>query len=404
MEKSRKKILIIGAGFAGVRCALDLSHADFHRKNVQITLVNPYPHFEYHAMLYRVLTGTSPLEECIPLRDIFGNKRRVTVENDTIEDIDFSKKVAAGRTGAKYPYDYCLLALGSETDHMGIEGLADYSFSLKSVRDALRLKAHLHELFSPHIIVVGGGLSGVEIAASLVSYMNVLRRNHSIEKPVFSVDLVSSSPVLVPALSEEISEAVESRLKQLGVNIYSGRRVMKEEVDEVYMKDMRIKTKTVIWAAGVKGNSLYRTWGLPVDSKGRVLVDDYLAPVKTNYQERSNVFVAGDGAAVEGSGTAYAALDQGSCVAENIIRDISGNSMRKYFPEVHPVAVPLGEKWAAVHFGGINIYGRVGWWIKRLMDFRFYVSILPFSKAVAAFREGGVLWESCPVCRGERLD
>ncbi|MBI3366760.1 FAD-dependent oxidoreductase [Candidatus Roizmanbacteria bacterium] len=394
-----KKILIVGAGFGGIRCALDL--ANHHLPEIKITLVNPTPHFEYHATLYRLLTGKSALETCIPLRDIFLRKMNIDVVEDFVTDVNFKKNYAEGKSGSKYHYDYLILALGSETAYCDIPGLKDLSFTLKSVNDALRLKQHLHEIFSSHVIVVGGGATGVEIAGELALYTKKLAEHHAENIPLLTIDLITSGERLVPQLPLDLSIEISRRLRELGINLYFNRRVTKEEVGEVFMKDMSIKTKTVIWAAGVEGNELYRKIGLPVNSKSQVIINKYLQPILSKDNLTSNVYIIGDGADTKFSGMAQTALDHGHLVAENINRDIQSQPQEPYYPEEPAYTVPVGNNWAAVSMYGINFYRRVGWWIRRFMQLQFLLSILPFSKAITAWREDGILWESCPVCRGE---
>src|SRR3989344_5938636 len=169
-----KKILIIGGGFGGVRTALDLDKRKI--PNASIALVSDRPHFEYHPALYRVVTGRSPLEVCIPLRDVFEGKE-VAVAQDRIVGIDLAGKTVEGFSGTYYKYDFLVLALGSETEYFDIPGLPELSFGFKSINEALRLKRHLQELFegmakedhgdkvkSASFIVIGGGASGVELA------------------------------------------------------------------------------------------------------------------------------------------------------------------------------------------------------------------------------------------------
>ena len=397
---SEKKVLIVGTGFGGVRCALDL--ANHHIPDMNITLVNPNPHFEYHATLYRLLTGRSALETCIPLRDIFSHKRNVAFEEDLITDVNFKKQYATGRLGSEYHYDYLVLGLGSETAYYDISGLKDLSFTLKSVNDALRLKQHLHEIFSSHVIIVGGGATGVEVAGELALYTKKILEHHLDKRPLLTIDLITSADRLLPQMPVDISIEAARRLRELEVNLYFNRRVTKEEVDEVFMKDMSIKSKTVIWAAGVKGNELYKKIGLPVNSKGRVMVNNYLQPFNNvTMKQFNNVYILGDGADTEFSGMAQTAISHGHLVAKNILRHLQGQSLEIYHPEETIYAIPAGNNWAAVSMHGLNFYGRVGWWIRRSLQLQFFLSILPFLKALTAFREDGILWESCSVCRGE---
>ncbi len=401
MQEKPIKILIIGAGFGGVSCALDLSER--HLRNVEITLINPTPHFEYHGALYRVLIGRSPLEVCIPLGEIFRNKRQVVFEQDFITDIDLNIKKAIGKSGSTYRYDYLVLALGSETNYYDIDGLRDYAFSVKSITDVLRLKEHLHEVFSSHVVIVGGGPNGCEIAGSLVQYMEQLTEKHGTDAPLLSVDLISSSKRLLPHFPEELSGQVEVRLRELGVKVYLERKVTKEELNEVYLNDMKIATHTVIWTAGTKAPDLFRQLGLNVNNKGQVLVNDFFQPKQavSNKQYLQNVYIIGDSADVCDSGFASPAIDHGHCAAENIARSIYNSKLVDYIPETGISVIPVGKNWVAVSFAGFNFSGRIGWWIRRILDLKIYLSILPFSKALVAWKEGGILWENCPTCTGD---
>ena len=405
---TEKKILIVGAGFGGIRCALDL--ASYHPQGVKVTLVNPTPHFEYHAMLYRVLTGRSPLEVCVPLTDIFQNKNIEVVE-DSITDVNFEEKKTFGKSDSIYRYDYLVLGLGSETAYYDIPGLKDWSFSMKSISEILDLKMHLHELFSEasndnnesllHFIIVGGGATGVEAAGELSVYAKKLAEKHTIDPTRVTIDLITSSSRLVPQAQNEMSEKIRFRLGSLGVNVYLNRRVMKEEVEEIYMKDMRMKTKTVFWTAGVRGNELYRKFGLPVNSKGQVIVNSYLQPFMSLKKEFTNVFVLGDGAHTKYSGMVKTALHDGRYIADSIMKILHGKKPDAYLAEKPNNMIPVGSKWAASELYDQIFYGMLGWYIKRFNDLKFFLSILPFPKAITAWREDGVLWESCSVCRGE---
>src|SRR3989344_7569669 len=143
--EGKKKILIVGAGFGGVRVALDLAREKL--PGVKITLLSDKSHFEYHPALYKVVTGRSPLETCIPLREIFKRKKVELVE-DSVSRIDLAGRRVVGISGSEYPFDFLVLALGSETGYFNIPGLQELSYGFKSIEEALRLKKHLHELFS----------------------------------------------------------------------------------------------------------------------------------------------------------------------------------------------------------------------------------------------------------------
>lgn len=438
MEDSSKvkKILVIGAGFAGVSLALNLYHR--HLRGVKITVVSPDPHFEYHGALYRVVSGRSPMETCIPINEIFSNYK-INFSQDYITSINFQDKYAVGRSSSTYYYDYLVITIGSEASYFDIQGLRELSFGLRSTRDALRLNKHLHDVFlecavndkidktcNTHFIIVGGGASGVEIAGELALYCKKLAKKHLMDESYVTIDLISSGSRLVPEVSTNMSYQIKKRLSELGVNIFLKRKVMKEEIEEVFLKDMKMRSKTVIWAAGTRGSSQLTEWGLPVTEKGVVIVDKFLRPKFTGpvseqpqnqslphiptSSERSRsldfgsprsstpVFIAGDSAATAYSGLAETALYDGNFIAENIARLIKKEDMKTYKPKDPIVGVPVGPNWAAVKIGKFEFFGKIGWMLRRFIEFRFFSSILPLKKAFVAFNEEGILSADCPIC------
>ena len=399
-----KRIVIVGGGFGGVRCALDCARKGI--PDTKIILVTDRPHFEYHAALYRVVTGRSPLEVCIPLAEIF-KRTDVEISIDTLVGADLKDKRVTGQSGSQYAFDFLVLALGSETVYFDIPGLKELAYGFKSINAALRLKRHLHEIFSmdpklplpervmqAHLIVVGGGASGTELAGELAAYIKKLSRAHGVPESLVTLDLIEAAPRLLSLLPEDVSLRIKERLHALGVNVFLNRVVVKEEVEKVYLKDMEMRSKTLIWSAGVKPNKLFATIaGLTFDKKGAVVVDHFLQA-----QGFQDVFVLGDAAATPYTGMAQTALEDGRFAAKTIAATLTGKGKTLYVEKKPVYAVPVGPGWAAVLWGRWRFYGCVGWIIRRFLDFRFFLSILSFSKALLVFRSGKRLSETCPLC------
>ncbi len=382
------RLLIVGGGVAGVRVAKDLLNR--HISGLDISIVSPSAELEYHAGLYRTFSADTNRKVRIPYVSVFP-KGSVSVIHDTIEEIDFQDRRAKGKKDV-YEYDYIVLALGSEPNYYDIAGLRELGFAFKSYDDAVRLKKHLHHVFSTcraveedricttHFVIVGGGATGVEVAGELVTHAKLLAKKYKIDPSLVTVDLISSTSRLVPYGNEEISHEVEKRLRFLGVNIYLHRKLMKEEVSEVFLRDMSMKTKTVVWVAGTVGHHLYRKWGLPTNKLGQVLTQDTLL-----VKGKSNVFAAGDGASVPDSGLASSAIRQGHHVAENIVRITKGSPLLFYYPTTYSTSIPIGHKWAASEIQGKVITGYPGWVFRKFLDMRFYLSVLPFPDALKIF-------------------
>lgn len=399
-----KRVVIVGGGFGGIRAALDLARA--RRGDLEIVLVSDRPHFEYYPALYRVVAGGSALETCIPLGTIFRGWP-VKLVTERVSQVDLRRQVIRGQAGYEAHFDYLILALGSETAYFNIPGLADLAYGFKSTYEALALKRHLatelqaaavpgvtplEQVKRAHFVLVGAGPSGVELAAELACATRRLARHYGLPAGLVTIDLVEAAPRILPVLPERVAERIRLRLQVLGVNLFVNRAIAREEIDQVYLPDMTLKTKTVIWTAGVKPAALYsQIEGLTFDKKGRVVVNDYLqAP------GFPNVFIVGDGAAIKYGGLAQTALAMGRYAARFI-----GAGRASALPFEAPVpfsSIPVGPGWASTGRGWFQVYGRPGWWLRRFADLRFFWSILPPGKALRAFKYGAKLSRDCPVC------
>ncbi len=403
IDKARH-IIIVGGGFAGIRAGLDL--AKILPASFEVTLISNKHHFEYFPRIYRVVTGASPREVCIPLSEIFTGTR-VKLVQDEISNVDIKAKSLTGKNGTIYKYDDVIIALGSETVYFNIAGVKERSFGFKSIKEALALKNHLHKMFDVylsahkedvisqlHIVVVGGGPSGVELTGKLITYMRVLAKHHSVKNEFITIDLVEGASALVPTLPPDVSIHIYNHLHKLGVNIFLNRSLIKEDIDQITMKDMSMRSNTLIWTAGTRTNHFFESIaGLTLHRNGRVLVDEYLRP-----EGLEHVYVAGDSAHTPYAGLAQTALYDASYIARTIKADIYGTKMAKYVPEKVSYAVPVGNNWAAVSWGPMKFYGWIGYVIRELIDLQFFISILPLRKAFRIFYNKP-LRESCHTCQ-----
>lgn len=399
-----KRILILGGGFGGVRTALDLAKQNL--KDTEILLVSDKHHFEYTPALYKLATGSSPMEMCIPLGEIF-RTRKVNYVVDTIKGGSLEGNVVFGESGSQYKYDYLVLALGAESAYFNIPGVAEHSYAIKSVETALKLKDHLHELFYTHsglskgelmaqfqFVIVGGGPAGVELAGVIRHYVRGLAEIHNIPQSLVTVDILQGAPRLLPTMSEEVSRRALRRLDKLGINVIMDRAVTGENETGVQLKDIELNAKTTVWTAGVRPSHVYPTLaGLVLDKGGRITVDENLKATGT-----ANVFAIGDSASTPFAGTAQTAIHDGMYVARVIGAIEKKKALPKYTPKKTPYVVPIGKGWAIFTYGTVTLSGRIFSWLRELIDLKFFLSILTPSNAFEVWRDGGSICESCPTC------
>lgn len=398
-----KHALIIGGGFVGIAAALRLAKKNMN--GVTITLISNRPHFEYHGALYRLVTGTSPLEICIPLREIFEGTR-VNIVQDEIISLDRAQNVAIGSSGSHYRYDYLILGLGAETNYFNIPGLKELSFGMKTINDALRLKRHISEVIltcrtdtkneqicATNFVIIGGGATGVEMAADLIVYARKLAGEFGIDPSLITVEIIEGASRILPALPEKFTKRIEHHIRGLGVNIFTNRTIEREEVEQVYLNDMQLRTKTVIWTAGVMAHHLFRDWGFPTDNRGRVDIDEYFQP-----KGMKNIFAGGDAVIAEHWGMAQTAHRHGEYIADVISAQIANKKIQIFKSKTPIYAIPSGPGWAGVLWNHASFFGSIGWMIRRLVDLIVFTWMLPPQKAWDVFRSGKSICESCSIC------
>lgn len=391
-----KKIVIVGGGFAGVQVAVQLAN----QIGFSVRLITPLNYFEYHAALYRSATGRSPLEVAIPLREFFTYAKNVEIIQDKIVTLNKDKREVVGESGSRYHYDKLILGIGSVPGYFNIPGVEKFSFGVKTVDQALKLKEHLHsnlhkKNYEHAYVVVGGGPTGVELVAEMTSYLKQIAKNHKVPDNLFKIYLVEAGPKVLGALPNRFTDKVEQRLKRLGIKLYLNTAVKSETKDYISLPGEKIKSHTVIWTAGVQPNPFFVANKIELDKRGRVVVDEHM-------QLSPNIYVLGDSAETKYSGMAQTAIHDAKFVVKNLLRETHNKKPLKYKDHTPVFAIPVGHKWAAVLRGKRRYYGLVGWGMRRRTDLELYKQFLPIDKALTTWRYAYDRTEVCPECQNRR--
>ncbi len=389
---AKKRVLIIGGGFGGIKAALELSdHEEF-----SVRLVSDRPTFEYHPALYRTATGGSHVISSINLNELLSNQHIDLVIDQAVK-LDRHEKIIFTSGGKELKYDVLIIAIGVVTNYFGVKGLQEFSYGIKSLKEAEELKAHLHEemidMKRPDLnyIIVGGGPTGVELAGALPSYLTAIMKQHGIKHRAVHVDLVEASPRLVPRMPKSVSKGIKRRLRRLGIKVYLGKPVQAETAEHLMVGGKAIKSHTVIWTAGTANSPFFKDNNFLLSSNGRVQVDKLL-------QAWPGVFVIGDNADTKFSGMAQTALYDAIFVANNLKRHASGKKPLAYKAKRPIYIMPAGSHWAAVVWGKFQIYGWLGWLLRRAADWIGYKDLMPWWKATERMMADDDTENSCALC------
>jgi NADH dehydrogenase len=372
-----KNIVIVGGGFAGVKAALELCKTP----EFTVTLITKTNTFNYYPTLYKTATGGSRVISSMLLGEIFSGKP-VKIIVDTAAKIDRKTNTVLTESGRKITYDELILALGVVTNYFGIKGLDEFSQSMKSIDKAESLKANLNaqirDAGKPDInyVVVGGGPTGVELAGALPGYVRHLMRKYRQELKPIHVDLIEAQPRLLPMGPERVSKAVAKRLKKMGVKIMTCKDVQGENADSIMVSGHPIASHTVVWTAGVTNNPFFKDNGFTLGAHGKVEVNEFL-------QAEPHIYVIGDNANTQYSGLAQTALRDAVFVANHLVREAGGQKFVPYKPKRPVYVYPVGERWAAVVWGRVIIYGWLGWFLRTAADWIGYHDLEPWWIATA---------------------
>lgn len=393
MKQTKKRILVVGGGFGGVKAAMELAKENTH----DITLLSNQPNFRYYPTLYHTATGGAKAQSSIPLKTLFKDMPQVTIVQGAAKKLDRQKKTIATGDGKSYGYDILILALGSVPNYFGIKGIEQYAYSIGTPEKAQEFKRHLHEqLTSDHkpdlnYVIVGGGPTGIELSSSLPAYIKKIMEVHGLPRRRVHVDLVEAAPALLPRMPKQMSRAVAKRLKALGVQLYLNQVVEGESADTLSVNGRSIQSHSVVWTAGTANNPFFKENNFPLNERGRVVVGDYL-------QAEENIYILGDNAATKFGGMAQTALYDAQFVANNIRKQTEGHLMKPYVSKAPIYVIPVGHKWAAVLWGNRQIYGLAGWILRLLADLVAYKDYEPWWRAGKQWMTEFEEEEDCPTC------
>lgn len=378
---SKPHIVIVGSGFGGVYTAKHLTK-HVKRGTVDVTLVSTTNYFLFTPLLHEVATGNlSAFSVTESLREIFF-KSGVNVLRDDVISLDTrSRTLTTKRTTLHY--DALVLATGAVSNNYSIPGVAEHALPLKTLLDAVRIRAKIITTMegalqmprSPSFTVIGGGATGVEVAAELSELVRMIAmryfpKTHQIP----SVTLISSTPELLnQSFHPFLKKTAEARLRNKGIQLMLGTAVAKVEENRVELTDgSTVASDVTIWTAGVKPTLPEIVDENPSLSGSRVRVDETLRAIGD-----PRIFAIGDVAATPAPTPmlAQAAVAQAPIVAKNVIAALNDLPLKPFIYTSKGSLISLGEWYAAGEIMGVTIKGKFAWWLWRTVYLFKFLSI-----------------------------
>ena len=412
----KRKIVILGAGFGGLRAAMVLGKKLRKLKltdKYELVLIDKNPYHTYTPTLYEVATTSKENANYLKLKSVVTVPVAEIIKglpinfiNDAVKEIDLINgdihcSGPTPMTHQSTKFDYLILALGSETNFFDIEGLERCSLTLKSFIDAIKIRDTIYNLAAENrtikIIIGGGGSTGVELAGELEGWLRELKKKGN--KFVHELTIIEASPTLLPGFHPTIVEKAQHRLKKLGAKIIFG-----DSIEKVADKKISLKSKlelpydTLIWTGGVKAADIVGPLPLKTEKRGRVEVIGAMEclPQSPDLKLYGKIYGIGDAVCCYDPktskpmpGVARAAISQADVAAHNIIAEIQRFEnrnqkleIRKYLPTDYPYVLPIGGKYALAKIGPVILSGIWGWILKLLVEINYLSSIMPISKAI----------------------
>jgi NADH:ubiquinone reductase (H+-translocating) len=392
------RVVVVGGGFAGLNAVKSLAKV---KPPVRVILLEQHNYHLFQPLLYQLATGVvQPADIAHPVRGIVRRYRRASVRMATVSGVDLDAREVLTEEGARFHYDYLILAAGATTATFGIPGVEEHSFPLKSMPDALRLRAHLLRQFeladndpaqvdkgALTVVVGGGGPTGVEMAGALHELFK-----HVLVHDFPDLDINHAKVVLLEAMDHLLAPFHPSSrqhaldiLRKRGVEVRLGQALERATAGEVVLKDGTvIPTRTLVWGAGVRANPLADVLGLEQTRGGRIVVGEDLS-----VPGRPEVFVVGDLAgAGDGKGgllpqVAQPAIQEARHAAQNIERTLKGEPRTGFTYKDKGIMATIGRNAAVTELpSGARFKGVLAWYmwlalhLAYIIGFRSRVAVL----------------------------
>jgi NADH dehydrogenase len=397
-------VVVVGAGYAGLRAALELAENQDHasRPAVRITLVDQEPYHQLVVLLHLTAVGAIPgRAAALPLDGIVRG-RGIALRRGRVAAIDLQAQEVRLDDGARLDYDRLVIALGSVSDYRGVPGAQQYTLPLRTFDESLRLREHIASAYGraklandPQerrrlmtVAIAGAGYTGVQLAGELADWLPKLAQQQGLDPALVRVALVDRAPHLLENMGEWAGLEAERTLDSLRVSLYLDALVVGVEDGALLLNESRrLRAGTLVWAGGVKAPPLLKQAGLPTAEGDRVVVDRYLRCYQAGTQV---VYACGDCAIYRDPlrenrpvpANASYALRQGDYIGRSIAAELRGGRARPYEPSYLGDLISIGPGKGVGNPFGVPIFGLPAAMAKKTVEEWYLTTLEPGSLGV----------------------
>ncbi|MEB7836685.1 NAD(P)/FAD-dependent oxidoreductase [Staphylococcus xylosus] len=393
MAQDRKKVLVLGAGYAGLQTITKLQK-QISADEAEITLINKNDYHYEATWLHEASAGTLSYEDLLYPVESVVDKNKVNFVKAEVTKIDRNAKKVETDAGI-FDFDILVVGLGFESETFGIKGMKDHAFQIENILTARKLSRHIEDKFANYasskqkddkdlaIIIGGAGFTGVEFLGELTDRIPELCNKYGVEQSKVKITCVEAAPKMLPMFSDELVNYAVSYLEGKGVEFKIGTPIVaaneKGFVVKVNDKEEQLEANTVVWAAGVRGSKLMEESFEGV-KRGRIVTKQDLT-----IEGYDDIFVIGDCSAFIPAGeerplptTAQIAMQQGEHTAKNIKNVLGGQPTQEFDYVDRGTVCSLGAHDGVGVVYGKDIQGKKAAFMKKVIDTR------------AVFKLGGI--------------
>lgn len=409
MNDNKTDIFVFGAGFGGLAAAVAMERRMRTDPTIRITLIDRHSYHFYTPLLYEVATAYALHEtrawshalergSTLSLATLLRGKR-IRLVKDTVKNLSLSERKVILSSYGEQSFDFAIIALGSRVEDFHIPGVREFGIPLKTLRDAVHIRHRVENFFEEmkkddekkNIVIGGGGFTGVELAAELVRQVRRLAKLHGVASERIELLILEGGNSILPGLSLRARAIALRRLASLGIRLKLNHRISRVDGRAVTIDDRQtFPCDLFLWTGGVASCDVAGTEACERDAKRRLHVNSYL-----QVDGYETIFAVGDNACFEDSETkqstpmtAQIAEQEGAVAGYNVVQHVYSKLMREFHPHVRGMVVPLGGKYAVAVMGSLVFRGFAGWIVKKIVDLRYYLLVLPFKKAARAWFTG----------------